>query len=85
MAFIWHIYKLCMAFHQGNQGSITAKCIISDMTRNEKLLRLLINFSKLSGALCFLYLFVCSLDLLALAFRLVAGRTASTFILNMLH
>jgi solute carrier family 34 (sodium-dependent phosphate cotransporter) len=45
------------------------------MTSKEKTMRVLINVAKAIGSLACLYFFVCSLDLLSSAFRLLGGRT----------
>lgn len=48
----------------------------SDLSTKGKILRVLIGLSKFIALLALLYFFVCSLDLLALGFRLVGGSTA---------
>lgn len=49
------------------------------MTTTEKVKRVCINLLKVSVVLGFLYLFICSLDFLSSAFRLIAGKTTSKF------
>ena len=56
------------------QRSITF--LVIEMTLKQKLLRILINTTKIIMALGMLYLFVCSLDLLSSSFRLISGKTA---------
>ena len=48
-----------------------------EMTTGEKVQRVVINVFKFVTLLALLYLFICSLDFLSQAFRLVGGRTAS--------
>ncbi|XP_055337838.1 sodium-dependent phosphate transport protein 2B-like [Paramacrobiotus metropolitanus] len=48
----------------------------SSLTPKEKALRILLNLAKFVGLLGLLYFFICSLDLLGSAFRLMAGRAA---------
>ncbi|KAF0305066.1 Sodium-dependent phosphate transport protein 2B [Amphibalanus amphitrite] len=49
----------------------------ADMTTSERVQRVVINIVKIITLLSLLYLFICSLDFLSQAFRLVGGRTAS--------
>ena len=49
----------------------------SEMTTGEKVQRVVVNILKFVTLLGLLYLFICSLDFLSQAFRLVGGRTAS--------
>ncbi|KAK3879523.1 hypothetical protein Pcinc_015915 [Petrolisthes cinctipes] len=53
-----------------------------DMTTKEKLARIIINILKVTVVLGFLYLFICSLDFLSSAFRLIAGKTTSDILSN---
>lgn len=53
-----------------------------DMTTCEKIQRVCINTSKVVLVFGFLYLFICSLDFLASAFRLIAGRTTGDIMSN---
>ena len=46
------------------------------MTTKAKILRVMINIAKILGVIGFLYLFICSLDLLSSAFKLIGGKTA---------
>jgi len=48
----------------------------SELTTKEKVKRVAIGIGKTLALLLLLYLFVCSLDLLSLGFRLVGGKTA---------
>lgn len=48
----------------------------SDLSTKGKILRVLMGLGKFLALLALLYFFVCSLDLLALGFRLVGGSTA---------
>ena len=50
-------------------------CLSAEMTLKEKTKRIFINVAKAIGSLACLYFFVCSLDLLSSAFRLLGGRT----------
>ncbi|XP_063874365.1 sodium-dependent phosphate transport protein 2B-like isoform X2 [Scylla paramamosain] len=54
----------------------------SDMTTCEKIQRVCINTTKVVMVFGFLYLFICSLDFLASAFRLIAGRTTGDIMSN---
>ncbi|KAI9561076.1 (+)/Pi cotransporter [Daphnia sinensis] len=49
-----------------------------DMTTKEKIFRVFGNGLKILSAVSLLYFFICSLDLLASAFRLISGKTAGT-------
>ena len=49
------------------------------MTSGEKVQRVGINIVKFVTLLGLLYLFICSLDFLSQAFRLVGGRSASEY------
>ena len=53
------------------------------MTTGEKAQRVVVNIIKFVTLLGLLYLFICSLDFLSQAFRLVGGRTASEFSLQL--
>lgn len=50
------------------------------MSNKAKVLRVLSNIAKIVGAIGLLYFFICSLDLLASAFRLISGKTAGLLI-----
>ncbi len=50
--------------------------ICTDMTTKAKVIRVLSNTAKIVGAITLLYFFICSLDLLSSAFRLISGKTA---------
>lgn len=63
LSLIWQ-FKWCCAF------------ILIDMTTKEKIFHLLGIGLKILGAIALLYFFICSLDLLANAFRLSSGKTA---------
>ncbi|MPC28564.1 Sodium-dependent phosphate transport protein 2A [Portunus trituberculatus] len=52
------------------------------MTTCEKIQRVCINTTKVVLVFGFLYLFICSLDFLASAFRLIAGRTTGDIMSN---
>ncbi|XP_071532209.1 sodium-dependent phosphate transport protein 2B-like [Panulirus ornatus] len=54
----------------------------SDMTPGQKVKRVLLNTSKVVMALGFLYFFICSLDFLSSAFRLIAGKTTGDVLNN---
>ena len=47
------------------------------MTQNERIKYILLVFGKIIGLLTLLYVFVCSLDIMSSAFRLVGGETLS--------
>ncbi|KAG0714953.1 Sodium-dependent phosphate transport protein 2A [Chionoecetes opilio] len=53
-----------------------------DMSTCDKIQRVLINTAKVALVIGFLYLFICSLDFLASAFRLIAGRTTGDIMNN---
>ncbi|CAF4117515.1 unnamed protein product [Rotaria sp. Silwood1] len=46
-----------------------------DMTRNDRITFIMILILRMIGLLALLYLFVCSLDLMSSAFRLIGGYT----------
>jgi sodium-dependent phosphate cotransporter len=48
----------------------------AELSRQDKIWRVLVVFGKVFGLLALLYFFVCSLDLLSKGFRLIGGRTA---------
>ncbi|XP_057371629.1 sodium-dependent phosphate transport protein 2B-like [Daphnia carinata] len=49
-----------------------------DMSTKAKVIRVVTNVSKILAAIGLLYFFICSLDLLSSAFRLISGKTAGT-------
>lgn len=53
-----------------------------EMTTCEKIQRVFINTGKVMLVFCLLYFFICSLDFLASAFRLIAGRTTGDIMSN---
>ncbi|CAL4168220.1 unnamed protein product, partial [Meganyctiphanes norvegica] len=54
----------------------------SDLTTNEKAIRTILNLLKFACVLTLLYFFICSLDFLSSAFRLIAGRTTGAVLSN---
>ncbi|XP_066938320.1 sodium-dependent phosphate transport protein 2B-like [Macrobrachium rosenbergii] len=54
----------------------------ADMTSEEKAKRLALNTTKIIVVFGFLYLFICSLDFLSSAFRLIAGKTTGDVMNN---
>jgi sodium-dependent phosphate cotransporter len=54
----------------------------SDLDKKAKVMRVAIGLLKIGALLILLFFFVCSLDLLSSAFRLVGGRTTGTTFLN---
>ncbi|XP_064116781.1 sodium-dependent phosphate transport protein 2B-like [Macrobrachium nipponense] len=54
----------------------------ADMTTEEKAKRLALNIVKIIVVFGFLYLFICSLDFLSSAFRLIAGKTTGDVMNN---
>lgn len=54
----------------------------SEITCQEKILRVLTGFTKLALIIGFLYLFICSLDFLSASFRLIGGKGASQAMAN---
>lgn len=49
------------------------------MSTKAKVIRVVTNVSKILAAIGLLYFFICSLDLLSSAFRLISGKTAGNF------
>jgi sodium-dependent phosphate cotransporter len=56
--------------------------LCTDMTTKAKVIRVLSNIAKIVGAIGLLYFFICSLDLLSSAFRLISGKTAGDSIFH---
>ncbi|KAA0197759.1 hypothetical protein HAZT_HAZT006730 [Hyalella azteca] len=52
------------------------------MTRNEKIGRVCLNTVKICAVFLLLYFFICSLDLLSSAFKLIAGQSTSDLVGN---
>ncbi len=52
--------------------------VILDLDKKAKAMRVAIGVLKIGALLILLFFFVCSLDLLSSAFRLVGGRTTGT-------
>jgi sodium-dependent phosphate cotransporter len=55
---------------------VSLLCFYADMSTKAKVIRVLSNIGKIIGAIGLLYFFICSLDLLSSAFRLISGKTA---------
>lgn len=54
----------------------------NNMTKGEKVKRVITNTMKIIVVLSFLYLFICSLDFLSSSFRLIAGKTTGDILNN---
>lgn len=50
-------------------------CFVIDLDTKAKIMRVVLGVFKIGALLFLLFFFVCSLDLLSTAFRLVGGRT----------
>lgn len=57
----------------------------AELRTKEKVQRVAIGIAKIATLLLLLFLFVCSLDLLSSAFRLVGGRTTGKPEVEMTH